>query len=257
MAKEIEVRAQLLTNLKGPEKTVEESLLSDELLSYIYNPELTEYSACFHLLANLQNEKDVGITSRSVGILSRIVLNAPEIAFITASKNIKGYAEKMGLSQASLEVKRLKSALERHNRGALFFLIAVLLPKNALESKMQFFLSLEITLKSIGLSIEKLKRGAYKEAENLQRVLSTSKLQSIRSLADYGYENFKKIFPAALEYPLEQLSLPPALHGDDNMTQYLFNASERNPLRAFDLENAYDELVKCQLKAENFAEACL
>lgn len=257
MAKEIEVRLQLIAHLQEPEKTVEERLLSEELLSYIYNPEITEYSACFHLLANFQNEKDIGICARAVGILCRIVLNAPGIAFKTASVNIKAYSEKIGLPQANLEVERVKSALERQNRGALFFLVAVLLPMGALKSNAHFFSCLEVTLKSIGLSFEKLKRGAYQEAEDMWKELSSSKLQSIKSLADCGYENFKKVFPAALEYSLEQLSLPPALHGDDNMTPYMFNVSERNTLRAFDLENAYEEIVDCQLKAENFAEACL
>ncbi|HEY9209980.1 MAG TPA: hypothetical protein VIO56_01105 [Methylotenera sp.] len=257
MAKEIEVHLQLIAHLQEPEKTVETRLLKEELLSYIYNPEITEYSACFHLLANLQDEKDIGIVARAVGILCRIVLNAPEIAFKTATKNITAYAEQMKLHKDSFEVARIKSALEKQNRGALYFLVAVLLPKSALKSHTHFISSLEISLKSIGLSIEKLKRGAYQEAEDLWKGLSTSKLQSIRSLAECGYENFKKVFPTDLEYSLEQLALPPALHGDDNMTPYLFSTSERNTLRAFDLENAYDELVNCQLKAESFAEACI
>ncbi|MGX4643473.1 hypothetical protein [Massilia sp. SYSU DXS3249] len=257
MAKEIEVRMRLIAHLQEPEKKVEEHLLREELLNYIYNPEITEYSACFHLLANLQNEKDLGIVSRAVGKLSRIVLNAPQIAFITASKGIKAYADKIRLPQTSLEVERMKSALEKYDRGALFFLIAVLLPKDSLESEKMFLSGLEIALRSVGLSIEKIRRGSYQEAENLQAELSTSALQSIKSFAICGYENFKKIFPAGLEYPLEQLSLPPALHGDADMTPYTFNARQTNSLRTFNLETAYDELVKCQLKAENFADACL
>lgn len=257
MAKEIEVHVNLIAHLQEPEKTVEKRHLSEELLNYIYNPEITEYSACFHLLANFQNEKDIGIVSRAVGILCRIVLNAPEIAFITATKNIAEYAKQMGLHKDSLEVARIKSALEKQNRGALYFLIAVLLPKGALESQMHFISSLEVSLKSVGLSIEKLKRGAHQEAENLWKILSKSKLQSIRSLAECGYDNFKKVFRAGLEYSLEELALPPSLHGDGNMTPYLFSTSERNNLRAFDLEKAYDELVECQLKAENFSEACI
>jgi hypothetical protein len=257
MAKEIEVRVRLTAHLQESEKTVELRVLNQELMDYIYNPEITEYSACFHLLANLQNEKDIGIVARATGLLCRVALNAPQIAFITASKGIKVYADKMGLPLASLEVQRVKSGMENYNRGTLFFLIAVLLPKHALRSERTFFTGLEISLKSIGLSMEKLRRGSHQEAEKLWKELSTSRLQSIISLANCGYENFKKVFPSGLVYPLESLSLPPALHGDDEMTPYTFNTSETNSLSKFDLEMAYDELVQIQLKAENFAEACL
>jgi len=257
MAKEIEVRMRLIMHLQEPEKTVEQRVFNEELMDYVYNPEITEYSACFHLLANLQDEKDIGIVARAVGILCRLVLNAPQIAFKTASKGTKAYADKTGLPQFGLEVERLKSGLEKNDRGTLFFLIAVLLPQYAIKSEKLFFSHLEIALKSIGLSLEKLKRGSHQEAESLQNELSASELQSIRLLANCGYQNFKKIFPDGMGYSLEQLSLPPALHGDDNMTPYAFNARGTNSLRAFDLETAYVELVDLQLKAENFAEACL
>ena len=257
MAKEIEIRVRLLAHLQEPEKAVEQRILNEELLNYIYNPEITEYSACFHLVANLQNEKDIGIVSRAVGKLCRIVLNTPEIAFRTASKNIKAYSDKMNIPQDSLETERLKSGLEKYDRGALFFLITVLLPKGALKSGRIFDSSIDLALKSIGLSMEKIKRGAHQEAKNLCEDLSKSELQAIRTLAACGYENFKKVFPDALEYPLDRLDLPPALHGDDDMTPYIFNNKETNSLRNFDLESAYDELIECQLKAESFAEACL
>jgi len=259
MAKEIEVRSDLAKHLQEPESIVEAKLVNQELMNYVYNSELTEYSACFHLLANFQDEKDLGITSYAAGKLCRIVLNAPKIAFVSASKNIHVYANKTHTPVDNIRVQRLKKALEYQDRGALFYFIVLLLPKAALKprSSRWFMHCLEGTLKSIGLSMEKLKRGAYEEAEELWKELSRSTLQPIRELAGAGYENFKKVFPNDLEYPLEKLSLPPALHGDSNMTPYVFSSGEMNTLKSFDLENAYDELVKVQLRAENFAEACL
>lgn len=257
MAKEIEIRFLLISHLPEKEKIVEYHLLKDELIKYIYNPEITEYSACFHLLANIQNEADLLITSKAVGILSRVILNAPAIAFKTASKNVTIYAKIFGLSQDSLEVKRIKSALEQNNRGALFFLVAVLLPKNSLSNEKGILFSIEKSLKLIGLNIGKIRRGALEEAKNIFENLSTSDLPSMRIIVNHGYDNFKKIFPFALHYPLEMLSLPPSLHGDDDMTLYKFHSGKNNKLKDFNIEEAYDELVECQLRAENFAEGCI
>lgn len=257
MAKEIEVRLGLLHQLPDAERTVELKELNDELMSYLYNPKITEYSACFHLMANLQNEKDIGVTSRRVGILCLTVLNAPNIAFITAAKNIKAFANSMNLAVDDLEVQRVQNALKQSNRGALFYLLAVLLPKNILGSTHKFIFGLEKVLKIVGLSFEKLRSGAFVEAHHLHDELSKSNLASIRVLASCGHENFQKIYHNGMAYSFGELSLPPAILGDQDMTKYVFNASKQNKLAQFDLDAAYDELVTCQLRAENFAEACI
>lgn len=109
----------------------------------------------------------------------------------------------------------------------------------------------------IGLSFEKLRRATFDEAKDLHNALSKSTLPPIKELANCGYKNLIKIFPNGLNYQLEKLALPPAIHGDEQMTQYTFNPSGENLLGKFELESAYDVLVHCQLSAENFAEACI
>lgn len=257
MAKEIEVRFGLLQRLAENERTVELRQVNEELFSYLYNPKITEYSACFHLMANVQNEKNIETVSRGVGVLARTVLNVPVIAFNTAVKNVQAYSSAMNLAINDLEVERIRLALEQCNRGALFFLIAVLLPKKILQSQKNFYVGLETALKKIGLSFEKLRRAAFEEAKVLQNTLVKSNLASIKVLAKCGHDNFTQIFPNGLNYQLEKFSLPPALHGDKEMTPYTFNPSEHNPLARFDIGAAYDELIQCQLRAENFAEACI
>lgn len=257
MAKEIEVRFGLLQRLAENERTVELRQVNEELFSYLYNPKITEYSACFHLMANMQNEKNIEAVSRGVGILARTVLNVPAIAFNTAAKNVKAYSSAMNLAIGDLEVERIRLALEQSNRGALFFLIAVLLPKNILQSQKNFYVGLEAALKKIGLSIVKLRRAAFEEAKDIHDTLVKSNLVSIKVLAKCGHDNFTKIFPNGLNYQLEKLSLPPAVHGDNQMTPYAFNPSDHNLLAKFDIEAAYADLIHCQLRAENFAEACI
>jgi hypothetical protein len=257
MAKEIEVRFSQLNRLASGERQVERHQIQRELLDYIYNPKITEYSACFHLMANVQDEKDLGVVSRGTGVLARIVINIPTIAFNTAAKHIDAYASAMNLQINDLEVERIRFALEQKNRGALFFLIAVLLPKSILQHPSTFHKGVEAALKTIGLSFEKLRRAAFEEADYLYKSLSKSKLETLKVVAKSGYENFTKIFPSGLYYQLDKLALPPSLHGDTQMTPYRFNPGLENPLANLDLEAAYDDLIRCQLRAENFAEACL
>lgn len=257
MAKEIEVRFSQLNRLAEEERHVERHQTQNELFDYIYNPNITEYSACFHLMANVQNEKDLGVVSRCAGVLARIALNAPTIAFNTAVKHIKAYASAMNLENDDLEVERVRLALEQKNRGALFFLIVVLLPKGILQTPSTFYKGVETALKNIGLSFGKLRRAALEEAKDLYDSLSKSKLETLKVLAKCGYENFVNIFPNGFGYQLDKLALPPAVHGDTHMTQYRFNPGIGNLLANLDLEAAYDDLIHCQLRAENFAEACL
>lgn len=257
MAKEIEVRYSQLNRLAEDERHVELRQMQDEVFSYLYNPAFTEYSACFHLMANVQNEKDVGVVSRGAGVLARTVLNVPALAFSTAAKNVKAYASAMNLAIDDLEVERIRLALEQNNRGALFFLIAVLLPKDVLQTYATFYVGIEAALRKIGLSFDKLRRAAFEEAKDLRDALCKSNLAPIKALANCGYENFTQIFPNGLNYQLEKLSLPPAVHGDKQMTPYRFSPSDENPLANFDIDAAYNDLIHCQLRAENFAEACI
>lgn len=257
MAKEIEVRINLIQRLPNDERLVEQRQLNEELLNYLYDPNITEYSACFHLVANTQNEEDIGIISRGTGILVRTILNVPEIAFDTAAKNIQAYADAMKIDVNDKAVQRIRMALELKNRGALFFLIVVLLPAKIIADAAAFDIGLEKAFEKIGLSLENLRHAAFVEAKQLHNSLSNSTLSPIKDLANCGYDNFTKIFPTGLTYQLEKLSLPPSILGDEQMSHYAFNPSDENLLAKFDLEIAYDTLYQCQREAENFAEACI
>lgn len=147
MANEIEVRSTLIQRLTKDERLIEQHHFNEELLSYIYNPDITEYSACFHLLANSQNEKDIGIASKCTGILVRTILNVPEIAFSTAANNISAYADAIKHDINHLAVQRIQMAMNYKNRGALFFLIVTLLPMGSTINEHAFFKGLEAALK--------------------------------------------------------------------------------------------------------------
>lgn len=255
MAKEIEVRIGLLHKLPPAERLVEERLINEELMAYIYNKEITEYSVCFHLLANVVGSSDLGITSRAVGLLVRLILNMPDVAFVTASKNLSAYARKINMPHDCLEVLRLKKCLEQRNHGAMFFLLVVLLGRGGLSSLVKFWLALDVVLRTIGLSKEKLRRAALEEVSGAVRLLKLSNSASLRAMADASLKNFNIIYPGNLHYPLALLSLPSALLGD--LSAYSFQGSGANLLKDYDIDQAYCELFEGQDKAEVFAEGCV
>lgn len=255
MSKEIEIRIELLRKLPAAERLVEERLMNDELMDYIYNKEITEYSVCFHLLANVVGSSDLGVTSRAVGLLVRIILNMPDVAFVTAGKGVSAFADKIKIPYDSLEVVRLKQSLEQRNHGAMFFLLVVLLGQGGLNSLTKFRLSLNAALKSIGLSSEKLRRAAVEEVSGAVKSLRNSKSSSLRAMADASLKNFNSIYPNNLHYPLSSLSLPSAVLGD--LSVYSFQGAQDNLLKDYDIDQAYGELLEGQDKAEVFAEGCV
>lgn len=257
MAKEIELCLSLAEKLPGDEKIIEKKILRASLLGQIYNPALTEYSVCFHLISNLKGVSDLKPTAEVTSRLARLVLNMPAAAFITASKNVNAYATQSRSSASSENVIRLKQGLEQNDHGSMFFLLASLLPEDffVLPTKHNFWGKVEIALRKIGLTKEKIRRAAYQDVNGCMEKINDGGSHFLREIASAAYENFKIIFPDDLDYPLEKLSLPPAVHGDSSF--YFFSGVESNRLRDYPVEKAYDELVRGQIGAENFAEACV
>ena len=254
MEREIHCRAMLLRRLPLDERLVEHKLAGEELLDYFYNPHLTEYSVCFHLLGILQGGTDLATISIYTGMLARLMLNVPEIAFATVLKNIRQYSDRLNLPKNHPSALRMERAMKMHDRGALFYLISLFLPKNALNGAPIFLKGVDASLKTFGLSLEKLRRGACTEMEALAVALGKSDNPAIRALSKAGHHNFNILSPNPLSYPLEELALPPALLGD--LTPYYFSQREENILRDYSLDDNYENLIQAQIRAENFSEAC-
>jgi hypothetical protein len=68
-------------------------------------------------------------------------------------------------------------------------------------------------------------------------------------------KNYLTLFPNNLLYPLEELSIPPAMDGDGN--PYHFSNEECNLLKNYDLDSGFENLVKGQIRAEKFSDGCV
>lgn len=253
MAEELSMRISLAKRLDS-EKVIEEKLISNEVVTYIYNPNLTEYSVCAHIVANSTNCSDIFVAFKMSAFIARFILNATAKTFEIARLNLKNWADFMGLKQDSQNVTSLRYALKHKNHGALYYMLAVALPKNPEGSPTQFASGFHKSLSIVGIKFTESLAMADREFKQLAKKLETSPLETLRLVAKSSLENFIKMDRGPLSRPIDKLNLPPVFLGD--LSQHQFKLND-NSLHDFDLEESYEELVRLQLRAENLAEACL
>lgn len=253
MAAELEIRTATAQRL-GPERVVEHRLISDDVIEYIYNKNLIEYSVCAHLVANTAECRDVFMAFRMSAFIARFVLNASASTFENAREKLARWAREMDLPVNSTEVILLKRALKHKNHGALFYILATTLPKNSSDSFDLFIAGFKASLGLVGIDFDETLERAERGVNEFARKLENSPLQSLRLIAASGIVNFKELQAMSASRRFEKLNLPPVFLGD--MSQYQFGL-KTNLLQTFDLEASYVELIALQIRAENLAEACL
>lgn len=253
MATELEVRMALAKRL-GDERLVEERQISNETVAYIYNPDLTEYSVCAHLVANTTNCPDILVAFRMAAFVARFVLNCTQSIFETAARHLKSWAEAIGLPNDSSEFTLLRHAMNNGNHGALFRMITAGLPVNVNGSPYEFAAGFQRSLSILGIRFVDALTSAGVEIARLAEAIEGGPMDSLREIAKAGLNNFSKIKGDPFSRPIEKMNLPPVFLGDLSQHQFQLNG---NSLEALDLEKSYSELVELQLRCERFAEACL
>lgn len=253
MAEELEVKAALVERLMG-EKSIEAYVLQKELMDYIYNPELTEYSVCAHLLANRQDCKDARVAFHCSGIISRLTLNATPMVFTTVRRNLDPYLRRYGIPKDSPPHRNIKAALKEENHGILYYLIAMQLPDGCLDTLQTFVFGLASSLRVLGIPVDTYMHHARDSVKQSADKLKNSRSEYFKVLAESGLDNFEKLSKLGSPLVFSDFSLPPAILGD--LSHYQFNPAEGNRLKDIDLEDMYSEMVKGQVRFEQFGMAC-
>ena len=261
MSGEILSRISLVRRLSGNDRLVENHILQRKILRDVYDHTTTEYSVCFHFLANVLNISDLALVARFVEKLVRLIFNMPDKAYTSASKNVHVYARLFGFDSGSPEVVRLRNALVNINMGAMYFFIVVFLGQSKYRSGLGFFnfdhffyLMIEDALGKIGLRLSKIQYSSNFQIGDVHKDIAGCKSPAIRAIAKAGVGNFKKSHRNGV-YDFSDLSLPCAFIDDDDF--FFFNKSLSNELLNYDVGFEYLELVKNQIRVENFVEACI
>ncbi|SFV15604.1 hypothetical protein [Pseudoduganella namucuonensis] len=254
MFQEISSTFALIDQLKEDEKIVERNKYTREVKSIIYNPKLTEYTACAHVVANTLNCDDIFVAYRISATLGRIILNIPERLY-RKIKVTPEVGEKMGWSSGTDKViKIINTGLQQCNPGVLFYLLTQLLPTNSASGSANLKSGIESALSLLGTNLEEIQQEAIGEIDFLADELSRSKINSIRKLGLAGKENFSLIDLVSPGLKFNLLQLPPVLLSDG--TSRSIFTTPQNKLGTIDLEMLYDELVNGQIWVERFSEAC-
>ncbi|WP_136253950.1 hypothetical protein [Onishia niordana] len=254
MAQEILYKSFLVNVLPEDSRLVESSLLERESLSFIYNHDLTEYSACAHLVANTHGFTDIIVAYRVCEKIATVVLNFTdkcfdEICFSKSAKKILQIDKDESLNVV------YKSSIKNRDRGFIFYLICLLMPKGSYEYSEEIIRGISDSLGNMGLNYHQVIMAARREVEVASQTLSTSPIRSVSKLSGSLLKNFdQKLAGKQGMYDFSSFDLPPVLLGDcETVTA---SPGVDNALKKFDIEEAYNELVEGQLWVERFSEAC-
>lgn len=254
MAQELLLHAWLLQNTEPGFRLVEQQLFNKQTLNYLYNPSITEYSVCAHVVANQQGCTNVFAAFRMCSIMTRLVLNFPDSAFdrIAESCPISALLEipKDHPSEAAV-----RNGIRNKDHGTVFYLLCSALPPHSHTDDATFIKGLESALLQLGIDLCTLLKDSNEAAVLIYNDIANSDVTAISTLAKAGFANYKSIDPQKCGLDFQRLNVPPALLGDSSIAQ-LFN-SPTNMLQNFDLESCFEELFHGQSWVERFSEACV
>jgi hypothetical protein len=236
-------------------RDVEANLYSHSLMDYLYNPNITEYSVCVHLVANKLQLQDPQSAFRVCSRLSHLILNMPEKYFDKLAKPTL-IADIMNISKDCEFVERLLSGLRLRDYGALFFIICSALSSDDWNERQPVDSLIRSTVEGLGISMHEIQSESQSEALRLSQEIGSSIFSEISILAEACYANYNNTSHHSPITPFESLNLPPVLLSDLSSSLVFHNSA--NSLAHFDIEAAYESLCcRGHEWVERFAEACL
>ena len=254
MAQEIVSEIGILTKLNKEDLAMENILYTKKLMSIIYDKELTEYSACVHMLANQQQCKDILQSFLLVSIITRVVLNCTEDIFTKIITNNQ-LTNIFNIPETESIIKRLQDGLKYQNIGVLYYIIVFGLPEKSYLTEKTAIEGLKQSLKKLGITIDDIQSSATNYIENKITKLEQSSLSSITQIAKASKENFNKISITSSELIFHELNLPKVFLGD--CTEILIFKNENNSLSEFNLDKCFNELAEGSSWVNRFSEACI
>jgi len=254
MAQEVLIEINLLNQLSKDDLAIEQKFYLDKIMSVIYNKELTEYSACVHMLANQQQCKDIIQAFFLVSIITRIVLNCTEEVFNKIIDNDK-LTNTFDFPETEPFFTRLKDGLKHKNIGVLYYIIVFGLPDNSYLNEKFAISGLEKSLNNLGIDIDFIKQSAINHIEETSTKLMESNLSSIVQIAESAKNNFDTIDIILPILEFDKLNLPKVILGDS--TEVLIFNNQDNSLSQFDLDKCFDELAEGESWVHRFSEGCV
>lgn len=251
-AQEFLYKIFLIHALSEDARIVEKHLVERDMLKFMYNPNLTEYTACAHLVANALGYSDILQSYTFCERISTLVLNLTEDHF----DKIKLSA--LAIRQLELNTDRdfeksMYDALKNRDRGFVFLLICLMIKKSKQSGDVE--LMLRKALSEFGLDYFQVIIEARRYVELAADKLKSSPYELLSKLSFSALKNFdQKVGAKNGMYDFSRFDLPPVMFGDAEIRNVC--PGQENSLKDFDVSNSYIELIKGQQWVERFSEAC-
>ena len=155
--------------------------------SLVYDRNMTEYSACFHLVANKLRSKDLAQITTICEVLIELCLNFTKENF----QKIANIANKFPPGDFS---EKLKIGLKNQNRGMLFFSLNHFFVNTVQMDKKGFIRELDKYFKDYNLSYSQVMRAAELEIDHQLKSIKEGNFPEFDLIAKSAKHNFTKIY---------------------------------------------------------------
>jgi len=254
MANEVLTEIGLLNQLSKEDFAIEQVFYLKKIMSLIYNKELTEYSACVHMLANQQQCKDIVQAFLLVSLITRVVLNCTEDVFDKIIQNDQ-LTNTFEFSKEEPFFKSLHNGLKHRNIGVLYYIIVSGLPEESYLSQETAIQGIQESINKLGIDIDFIKSTSNHYVEkNIEKLISSS-ISSIAEIADSAKSNFDIIDIMSPILELDRLNIPKVFLGDT--TETLIFKNQDNKMAEFDLDICFNELSEGESWVHRFSEGCV
>lgn len=254
MANEILMESNLLKSLNPKDLAVEQVFYLKKLMAVLYDENLTEYSACVHLLSTMQKCTDIIQAFSLVSLITRVVLNCTEEVFDEIIKQNK-VKDLFGRTEDINHLKSITDGLLYRNIGVLYYLVVFGLPEKSYLNSERAINGVASSISKLGIDIGFIKKSAITYIDNNIERLIKSDIKSISKLASSAKENFDIIDMMSITLPFDKLNIPKVFLGDGS--ERLIFPPENNALANFSLDECFDELSDGEEWVNRFSEGCI
>ena len=253
MAQEVTFRMSLLAGAVDEYALIERASTSRDLAAYLYNPDLTEYSVCVHLVANVLRTPDIGSAFVVCSILTRVCLNLTDEVFDALAAD-EDLMHRVNLPDQHDFSRRLLDGLRLRDMGTVFFLLTRCLPNYPELTQGGSETVAMGAIEALGIDVSSIHADAITFAECVGQELRGSEIEPIRCLYEAGLNNLREINPLSPRLNFSRLHLPLALLSDS--TEHFVLGDPQSPLAQRTIDSIYEPLIEGELWVERFSEGC-
>lgn len=252
---------------KPNERKMLEALFSKKTLDYLYDINLTEYSTCFHMVANHFNIKELQNLFLVTRILLDICLNFTDTHFDLINQHHLVDKLYKPASTFSIDESRhyndffvsLKNGLLIKERPILFYVLLQLMDKKSHSNQNSIVSELDSILSTSGLSLIQIFQDAKSLILDKAATLKNTKINYYSLIAKSVISNLSNI-----EIKIEDLFLPMMKHfGEFELPGFQIGDSY-HPIhqtrygifKNLDYVNNFKEIETLKAWADGFDDAC-